>query len=122
MFSLNGTMRYYVYPRMADMRKGMHTLCGLVHGDTGREILQGDVYVFVGGGGRTMKIIHADDGGLVMYVKRLEAGRFRMPDTGDEAGWHEMEWRDLVLMVEGITEDPARRLRRLRAERKTYTI
>ena len=29
-----------------------------------------------------------------------------------------MEWRDLVMMVEGIQEDPGQRLRRLRAERK----
>lgn len=122
MFSLNGTMQYYLYTRMADMRKGIHTLCGLVHGDGGREIRQGDVYVFVGGGGRTMKIIHADDGGPVMYVKRLEAGRFRMPPMGSDGEWHEMEWHDLVLMVEGITEDQARRMRRLRAERKAYVI
>lgn len=122
MFSLNDTMQYYVYPRMTDMRKGMHTLCGLVHGDGGREIRHGDVYVFVGGHGRTMKLIHAEDGGLVMYVKRLEAGVFRMPECGEGEDFHAMEWRDLVVMVEGIVENPAGRLRRLRAERKTYVI
>ena len=33
-----------------------------------------------------------------------------------------MEWRDLVMMVEGIQEDPGQRLRRLRAERKEYHV
>lgn len=33
-----------------------------------------------------------------------------------------MEWRDLVVMVEGIREDPSARLRRLRAERTEYHV
>jgi hypothetical protein len=33
-----------------------------------------------------------------------------------------MEWRDLVLMVEGIKEDPEQRLRRLKAERNEYVV
>ena len=33
-----------------------------------------------------------------------------------------MEWRDLVVIVEGIIEDPRNRLRRLRAERTEYHV
>ena len=33
-----------------------------------------------------------------------------------------MEWTDLVVMGEGITEDPASRLRRLRAQRREYKV
>ena len=33
-----------------------------------------------------------------------------------------MEWRDLVIMVEGIRESPGQRLGRLRAERNVYTV
>ncbi|MFR1135274.1 MAG: IS66 family insertion sequence element accessory protein TnpB [Bacteroides xylanisolvens] len=31
-----------------------------------------------------MKLLHAEDGGLVMYVKRLEAGHFKVPEYDDE--------------------------------------
>ena len=62
-------------------------------------------------------MLHAEDGGMVMYVKRLEAGRFKLPEYEPDSRSYPMEWRDLVVMVEGITEDPAARLRRLRAER-----
>ena len=27
----------------------------------------------------TMKLLHAEDGGLVLYIKRLEEGTFRIP-------------------------------------------
>ncbi|MBV4046275.1 transposase, partial [Bacteroides xylanisolvens] len=69
-----------------------------------------------------MKLLHAEDGGLVMYVKRLEAGHFKIPEYDEKSRSYPMEWRDLVIMVEGIRESPGQRLRRLRAERNVYTV
>ena len=71
---------------------------------------------------RSLGLLHAEDGGLVMYVKRLEAGRFKIPLYDKETKSYPMEWRDLVVMVEGIQESPEKRLRRLRAERKEYIV
>ena len=71
---------------------------------------------------KLMKLLHAEDGGMVMYVKRLEAGRFRMPAYDPESKTYFMEWRDWVVMVEGIVESPQGRLRRLRAERTEYHV
>ena len=42
------------------------------------------VFIFIGSDKKLMKLLHAEDGGLVMYVKRLEAGRFKLPSY-DEA-------------------------------------
>lgn len=122
MFSLNDTMRYYLCPGKTDMRKGINSLCGLVKEKMGRQVVNGDVFIFIGSSRRLMKLIHAEDGGLVMYVKRLEAGRFKIPDYDEQSKTYPMEWRDLVVMVEGIKENPDQRLRRLRAQRKEYTI
>jgi transposase len=88
----------------------------------GRDVKNGDVFIFVGCSRKLMKLLHAEDGGMVMYVKRLEAGRFRLPEYNAESRTYNMEWRDLVLMVEGIKEDPGQRLRRLKAERNEYVV
>ena len=61
-------------------------------------------------------------GGMVMYVKRLEAGRFKLPEFDENTQSYQMEWRDLVVMVEGIQESPDQRLRRLRAQRREYVV
>ena len=122
MFCLNDTMRYFLCPSRTDMRKGISSLCGVVHEKMGREVRNGDVFIFIGGNRRLMKLLHAEDGGMVMYVKRLEAGRFRLPEYDESSRIHPMEWRDLVVMVEGMQEDPARRLRRLRAQRPEYIV
>lgn len=122
MFCLNDTMRYFLCAGSVDMRKGISSLCGVVHERMGRDVCSGDVYIFVGSSRKMMKLLHAEDGGMVLYVKRLEAGRFRLPDYDPTTHSYQMEWRDLVLIVEGIVESPAGRLRRLRARREYYTV
>ena len=96
------------------MRKGINGLCGVVHEQMGCDVKNGDVFLFVNG--------EREDGGMVMYVKRLEAGRFRLPEYDPASKSYFMEWRDLVMMVEGIVESPQGRLRRLRAERTEYHV
>lgn len=82
MFSLNDTMRYFLCPGRTDMRKGISSLCGLVHGRMRSEVRNGDVFIFA------------------------------------RSSSYPMEWRDQVMMVEGIQENPGQRLLRLRAQRK----
>ena len=67
MFCLNDT----------DMRKGINSLIGVVKERMRSDVRNGDVFIFIGSSRKLMKLLHAEDGGMVMYVKRLEAGRFR---------------------------------------------
>ena len=61
------------------MRKGISSLCGVVHEKMRSDVRNGDVFIFIGQSRKLMKLLHAEDGGMVMYVKRLEAGRFKLP-------------------------------------------
>ena len=115
-------MRYFLCPGKTDMRKGISSLCGVVHEKMRSDVRNGDVFIFIGSSRKLMKLLHAEDGGMVMYVKRLEAGRFRLPDYDEDTQSYPMEWRELVVMVEGIRESPEQRLRRLRAPRREYSV
>ena len=117
MFCLNDTMRYFLCPGKTDMRKGMNTLCGLVQNQMGYQVCHGDVFIFINRKRTTMKLLHAEDGGLVLYIKRLEEGTFRIPAYDKDSRSYPMQWRDLVLMVEGIQDNPDSRLKRLKAIR-----
>ena len=119
MFCLNDTMRYFLCPGKTDMRKGMNSLCGVVHDKMGYDVRLGDVFIFINRQRTTMKLLHAEDGGLVLYIKRLEEGTFRLPSYDKESKSYPMQWRDLVLMVEGINDEPSKRLKRLKALRKS---
>jgi len=97
------------------MRKGMNSLCGVVQNQMGYDVRMGDVFIFISRNRTTIKLLHAEDGGLVLYIKRLEEGTFRIPSYDPESRSYPMDWRDLVMMVEGIREDPDSRLKRLKA-------
>ena len=59
-----------------------------------------------------MKLLHWEHGGLVLYQKRLEQGRFSVPDLGLSSGV--INWPDLVLIVEGIEISSIKRKTRYR--------
>lgn len=84
------------------MRKGMNSLCRVVHDKMGYDVRMGDVFIFINRQRTTMKLLHAEDGRLVLYIKRLEEGTFRLPSYDKENKSYPMQWHDLVLMIEGI--------------------
>ena len=122
MFNLNNTMLYFLCLGRTDMRKGISSLCGVIHEKMNNKVKNGDVFIFIGSSHRLIKLLHVEDGGMVMYVKRLKAGRFKLPEYAPGLKIYPMEWRNLVMMVKGIQKNPQQRLRRLRTERKEYHV
>ena len=60
-------------------------------------------------------LLHWEPGGMVLYSKLLEAGTLGKPDSvNDNEVCANIEWRELVMIVEGIME--ARDSRRTRLE------
>ena len=93
MFSLNDSMRYWLYTEPTDMRKSFHTLSGVVRDRMGRNPLDGDVYIFINRNRNRMKLLHWEPGGLVLYPKMLERGTFGRPSVHGADG--SLAWRDL---------------------------
>ena len=76
MFSLNESNRYYLYPYPTDMRKSFYTLSGIVTNQMGKNVRDGDAFIFINANCTCMKILHMEYGGLVIYHMRLEHGPF----------------------------------------------
>jgi transposase len=115
MFSLNESNRYYLYPYPCDMRKSFYTLSGIVTNQMGMNVRNGSAYIFINKGCTSMKILHMESGGLVIYHLRLEEGFFHLPVIDvDEGRTKAVEtfWNELVLLVQGIDTTKARRHKR----------
>lgn len=112
MFSLNESMRYYLCTLPTDMRKSFYTLSGVVTSVMHRNVQDGEVFIFINRSCTSMKILHMEYGGLVIYAKKLESGTFKRPDYNKESGSFSMEWSDLMMMVRGIQEDKSARRKR----------
>lgn len=114
MFSLNDSMRYLLYNKPTDMRKSYHTLCGLVTNELGCDPCNGDVYIFINKARNRIKLLHWEPGGLVLYCKLLESGTFgKSSGLAKDAVSGSIEWSELVMVVEGIIEQPDSRRQRL---------
>lgn len=103
MFCLSDNLQYYLCTGGTDMRKGFDTLCGVVRSRMGRDPLGGEVFIFVNRPRNTIKLLHWENGGLVIYHKRLESGCFERPSYDEKQNSFTMKWPELVMMVEGIS-------------------
>ena len=74
----------------------------------------GDVFIFINKHRNRIKLLHWEPGGMVIYSKMLERGTFALPDLSSAtSSSYVMQWRDLVLLVEGIMEKADSRQNRL---------
>jgi transposase len=79
MLHLSSAERYYFYNQAVDMRKGCYGLCGIVQNELNKNILLGDVFVFVNKRHNQVKLLQWDRDGFALYEKRLEKGTFEQP-------------------------------------------
>lgn len=115
MFSLGDSDVYYLSRTSTDMRKGFDALCGEVRRGIGRDPVSGEVFIFYNTSRTRLKLLHWERGGFVLYHKRFERGILTLPRLDAETGGYRITWRELVLMVEGVS------LERIRP-RKRYDI
>lgn len=114
MFNLGDSNRYMLFSEPTDMRKSFHTLSGLVTNIMGSNPHNGDVFIFINKHRNRIKLLHWEPGGMVIYSKMLERETFSLPDlSSSDSASYSMQWRDLVLMVEGIMEKEDSRRNRL---------
>ena len=83
-----------------DMRKNFNMLSGIVNNDM-------------------MKLLRYEPGRLVIYNKRLDRGRMHLVERMQEGDptITPLEWRRLGETIQGIIDDPRRRLQRLKVLR-----
>lgn len=116
MFHLHNKLQYYLYPGPVDMRKSFYTLSGIVTSAMKRNVQNGEVFIFVNRNLTIMKILHLEYGGLVIYHKKLENGRFKLPSFDENTTSLQVNWHDLMTMVSEVKTKPRRLKKR---EQKT---
>jgi transposase len=99
--TLTRAVRVFACAVPVDMRKGFDGLSALVGQQLGGQLLNGDVFLFVGKSRRRAKVLYFDGTGLVLLTKRLFQGRFARPWAEPGAGSVELTVAELSLFLEG---------------------
>lgn len=112
MIGFTSSQRYFLYSQSTDMRKSFDSLCGLVSWQMKRNMLSGDVFIFVNRGRNRVKLMVWDRTGFVIWYKRLEEGTFELPQFIEGRQDLEVKWERLVMILEGIELGSAKQRKR----------
>ncbi len=111
MILLPASVRIFLCTRPTDMRKSFDGLSGLVQECFGQGPLTGHLFLFVNRRRDRIKVLYFDRDGLAIWYKRLEAGTFQLPSTGERDGI-ELQPAQLALILSGIDLASARQRKR----------
>ena len=73
--------RIFIYSTPVDLRKSYEGLSQLVCNELEEDVLNGSLFLFLNKGRDRLKILFFDTGGFCLFCKRLEKGRFRLPQN-----------------------------------------
>ena len=104
MLTLPPSVKIYLFTAPTDMRKGHDGLAALVVNELGADLFSGHLFVFVSR--------RWDRGGLTLWYKRLEKGRFRLPKIEEDIKSVPMDSGELSMLLEGIDYSKVRRPKR----------
>ena len=110
MLRLPSSVRIFLAAEPTDMRKGFDGLAALVEA-RGEDVYSGHLFVFVSRRGDRVKVLTWDRGGFVLWYKRLERGRFRMPAMPEGARRVELDAGQLAMLLDGVDLARVRRQR-----------
>jgi transposase len=111
MLGLPPSVRIHFATELTDMRNGIDGLRAIVEGTLRHDPYGGHLFVFVGKAKDKVKILFWDRSGFVLYMKRLEKGRFQLPVVDARRNHVAMEAAQLTMLLDGIDLN-ARRLER----------
>ena len=97
------------------MRKSFNGLSGIVTNAMGERLRSGDVFIFANSSRNMIKMLHQEEGGLVLYSIRLDMGRMRIPAAdGDDVISTSLAYDNVIGMVKSAIDSPyVRRMRML---------
>jgi transposase len=101
MLSISSSQRYFIYSDLADMRKGFDSLSGLVRSEFKMNPLSGDIFIFLSRSRNKIKLLQWQRDGFAIFYKRLERGRFELPERNGENCFR-LTSQQLMLIMEGI--------------------
>ena len=112
MLNVTHSMTIYLYTAVADMRKGIDGLSGIVRSDLGADPTDGSLFVFINRRRDRMKILHFESGGFWLYYRVLEAGTFEEVQGPDGSRCLFIDGTQLTMLLSGVTLTASHRRRK----------
>ncbi len=109
MLTLPPSVGIYLASAPTDMRKSIDGLMAIVRNAWTLDAYSGHLFVFASRRGDRIKILCWDRGGFVLYYKRLERGRFKVPLLNATVQAVAIDAPALAMLLDGIDATKVRR-------------
>ena len=109
MLLLPRSVRILLAAKPVDMRNSIDGLAAIIRNEWKEDLYAGDLFIFVSRRGDRTKVLTWDNGGFVLFYKRLEQGRFRLPVFHDGALGARLQSSQLAMLLDGIDLSRVRR-------------
>jgi transposase len=86
----------------SDMRKGIHSLSGMVQETLKKDLFSGHLFAFRGKKASLLKILFWDGNGLCLFTKVLDRGEFTWPRVAEQGSTVVLSAAQLAMLIEGI--------------------
>lgn len=117
MIGLPSSVRIYLFCAPVDMRNGFDGLSGVVT-QNGADIFSGHLFVFFSKRRDRVKILTWDNGGFVLWYKRIELGKFKPPQITSEQQTISLDATQLSMLLDGIDLSRVRRSKKWQPPKK----
>lgn len=79
LLTITDSRRYHLYRKETDMRKSFDSLCGIISNELDKNVMAGDVFIFINKLRTHLKLLVWETGGFSLFYRRLEQGTFELP-------------------------------------------
>src|SRR5512139_3944893 len=100
MLLLPPSVKIFLCTEPVDLRRGFDSLAAIVRGSWHQDVYSGHLFVFCGRRLDRIKVLFWDRGGFVLYYKRLERGRFRLPKVQAGSQTVDLDSTELALLLD----------------------
>jgi len=102
----------YLCTIATDMRKSFDGLSGIVRSEFHRQPTDGSLFLFINRRRDRIKILHWEEGGFVLWYKRLESGTFEQVTASDGQCVATIDAAELNMLLSGISLQSIKRRKR----------
>lgn len=102
LLGLSPTRKYHLYRKETDMRKSFDSLSGIITNELGKEIIEGEVFVFINRSRSHLKLLLYEQGGFSLFYRRLSKGTFELPAFDHDCKSMSISSDQLEFILKGI--------------------
>ena len=103
LLSLSDSRRYHLYRKETDMRKSFDALCGIINNELGKNVMTGDVFIFINKPRTHLKLLVWERDGFTLFYRRLEQGTFEVPVFDHDCRSMAVSADQLSFILKGIS-------------------